>query len=106
MRSIAIDLKHPDSIRAFHKIIEGADVFIDGLRPGVTKSLGIDYDSLKAINPGIVTMSLSAFGQTGPRSEENTSELQSLMRIQYDVFCLKNKNTHQQSITNITNTDN
>ncbi|CAD7341643.1 CoA transferase [Sphingomonadales bacterium 56] len=66
MRSIAIDLKHPDSIRAFHKIIEGADVFIDGLRPGVTKSLGIDYDSLKAINPGIVTMSLSAFGQTGP----------------------------------------
>ncbi|WP_326914727.1 CaiB/BaiF CoA-transferase family protein [Sphingopyxis chilensis] len=66
MRSLAIDLKNPDSIQAFYKLIANADAFIDGFRPGVTRELGIDYERLTAINPGLVTMSLSAFGETGP----------------------------------------
>ncbi len=66
MRSLSIDLQSPDGQSAFHEAVKHADVFIDGLRPGVTKKLNIDYESLAAINPGIVTMSLSAYGEGGP----------------------------------------
>jgi crotonobetainyl-CoA:carnitine CoA-transferase CaiB-like acyl-CoA transferase len=66
MRSLSIDLQSPAGQEAFHRAVEHADVFIDGLRPGVTKKLNIDYDTLKQINPGLVTMSLSAYGEGGP----------------------------------------
>jgi len=65
MRSLAIDLQSPDGQKAFHEAVKHADAFIDGLRPGVTKKLNIDYDTLHAINPGLVTMSLSAYGEGG-----------------------------------------
>jgi crotonobetainyl-CoA:carnitine CoA-transferase CaiB-like acyl-CoA transferase len=66
MRSLSIDLQSPDGQAAFHEAVKSADVFIDGLRPGVTKKLNIDYDTLRGLNPGIVTMSLSAYGEGGP----------------------------------------
>jgi len=65
MRSLAIDLSSPDGQAAFHEAVKGADAFIDGLRPGVTTKLNIDYDTLHGINPGLVTMSLSAYGEGG-----------------------------------------
>jgi crotonobetainyl-CoA:carnitine CoA-transferase CaiB-like acyl-CoA transferase len=70
MRSLAIDLSKPEGQAAFHQAVRNADAFIDGLRPGVTKKLNIDYDSLKEINPGIVTMSLSAYGEGGELSHK------------------------------------
>ncbi|MDR1999636.1 MAG: CoA transferase [Frankiaceae bacterium] len=65
MRSLAIDLASPEGQAAFHRAAERADAFIDGLRPGVTTKLNIDYDTLHALNPGLVTMSLSAYGEGG-----------------------------------------
>jgi crotonobetainyl-CoA:carnitine CoA-transferase CaiB-like acyl-CoA transferase len=65
MRSLAINLQSPEGQAAFHETVKHADAFIDGLRPGVTKKLNIDYDTLHSINPGLVTMSLSAYGEGG-----------------------------------------
>lgn len=70
MRSLAIDLQSAEGQAAFHQAVLHADAFIDGLRPGVTKQLNIDYDALSAINPGIVTMSLSAYGEGGELSHK------------------------------------
>lgn len=66
MRSLSIDLQTSQGQSAFHEAVKSADVFIDGLRPGVTKKLHIDYETLSGLNPGIVTMSLSAYGEGGP----------------------------------------
>jgi crotonobetainyl-CoA:carnitine CoA-transferase CaiB-like acyl-CoA transferase len=65
-RSLAIDLKSPDGKAALLKLVATADVFIQNYRPGVAKRLGVDYDSLKAINPRLVYVSISGYGETGP----------------------------------------
>ncbi|MEA3179140.1 MAG: hypothetical protein QOI59_2663, partial [Gammaproteobacteria bacterium] len=65
-RSLAIDLKSPDGKAALLKLVATADVFIQNYRPGVAQRLGVDYDSLKAINPGLVYVSISGYGETGP----------------------------------------
>ena len=65
-RSIAADLKHPDSRVVLDKLIESADVFIEGFRPGVTDRLGYSYERLKALNPRLIYVSVSGFGQVGP----------------------------------------
>ena len=70
MTSLIIDLQSPEGLAAFHRITERSDAFIDGLRPGVTDRLGIDYDSLKKINPTIVTASLSGYGEGGPLGDK------------------------------------
>jgi crotonobetainyl-CoA:carnitine CoA-transferase CaiB-like acyl-CoA transferase len=69
MTSLVLDLQSPKGVAAFNRVVEHADAFVDGLRPGVTKRLGIDYDSLVKINPAIVTASLSGYGEGGPLSE-------------------------------------
>jgi crotonobetainyl-CoA:carnitine CoA-transferase CaiB-like acyl-CoA transferase len=66
MRSLAIDLQAARGQAAFHRLAAVSDIVIDGMRPGVMAKLHIDYDTLAAINPKIVTMSLSAFGEGGP----------------------------------------
>ena len=53
---------------AFYKLVISADVIIENYRPGVAKRLGIDYETLSAINPRIIYCSLSAYGQNDPRS--------------------------------------
>ena len=68
MRSIAIDLQAPEGRDTFHRLTAVSHVVIDGMRPGVMKKLGIDYDTLSKINPGIVSLSLSAYGEGGPDS--------------------------------------
>jgi crotonobetainyl-CoA:carnitine CoA-transferase CaiB-like acyl-CoA transferase len=68
-RSIAIDLKKPEAKPVVEKLVGQADVVLEGFRPGVAKRLGIDFDSLKKIKPGLVYCSLSGYGQTGPWRE-------------------------------------
>ena len=68
-RSVAIDLKSADGRRNFLGMVAQADVVYDNFRPGVTARLGIDHAALSALNPGIVTCSISGFGQTGPWAE-------------------------------------
>lgn len=64
-KSIVLDLKSAAGVSRLWSLIEGADVFVEGFRPGVMKRLGFGYDAVSARNPGIVYCSISAFGQTG-----------------------------------------
>jgi len=65
-RSIAVDLRTEKGKEICHKLAERTDVFMDGFRPGVVKRLGVDYDSIRKINPGIIYCSISGYGQDGP----------------------------------------
>jgi crotonobetainyl-CoA:carnitine CoA-transferase CaiB-like acyl-CoA transferase len=65
-KSIAINLKLPKGKEILYKLAATADVFYEGYRPGVTKRLGIDYETLSQINPRIVYCSISGYGQSGP----------------------------------------
>jgi len=68
-RSISLDLKRPAGVAVFRRMVEKADVVIENYRPDVKRRLGIDYDTLRAINRGLVYASISGFGQTGPYSD-------------------------------------
>ena len=65
-RSAGIDLRHQDGKALILDLVRQADVITTNFRGGVLQSLGLDYESLKAINPGIVVADSSAFGSTGP----------------------------------------
>lgn len=69
-KSLALDLKSEKGKQIFLRLTEEADVVIENFRPGVTKRLGIDYESVKLKNPGIIYCSISGFGQTGPYSHK------------------------------------
>lgn len=64
-KSIVIDLKSEDGKARLWDLIDSADVFVEGFRPGVMRRLGFDYEAVSARNPRIVYCSISAFGQTG-----------------------------------------
>src|SRR3546814_10692328 len=110
------DLGGRDVVR---RLAAKCDIVLENFRPGTLEKWGLDYATLAKDNPRLVMTHISGFGQTGPlagqagfgsvgeamggirhttgspdrpRSEEHTSELQSLMRISYAVFCLKKKN--------------
>ena len=65
-RSITLDLKHPHGVAVFKRLIETADVVVENYRPYVKRRLGIDYETLSAINPRLVYASISGYGQDGP----------------------------------------
>ena len=67
-KSIALNLKEAAARDVFYDMVRGADVVLEGFRPGVVKRLGVDYETLAKINPRIICCSLSGFGQTGPYS--------------------------------------
>ncbi len=69
-RLISLDLKSEAGRKAFLRLAESADVVVEGYRPGVTARLGIDYETLKAINPRLIYCSLTGYGQSGPLSQE------------------------------------
>ncbi len=66
---LAVDLKSPEGKDVMRRLLKTADVFIENYRPGAFKALGFGYEDVKAINPGIIYCSMSAFGSTGPRRE-------------------------------------
>jgi CoA:oxalate CoA-transferase len=65
-KSIALDLKHPDGLTVARQIAGQVDVVVENFRPGVADKLGIGYEALKAINPKLIYVSVSGFGQNGP----------------------------------------
>ncbi len=65
-RSLRLDLKHADGKAAFEKLVETADILVEGFRPGVMDKLGLGYEALARINPRLVFCSISGYGQTGP----------------------------------------
>jgi crotonobetainyl-CoA:carnitine CoA-transferase CaiB-like acyl-CoA transferase len=68
-RAIALDLKQPDGRAILWRLINGADVFIQGFRPGVIDRLGFGYDTVAEREPRIIYLSVSGFGQSGPLAE-------------------------------------
>lgn len=65
-RSVTLNLKTAAGKKVFFELVKTADILVENYRPGVMKKLGIDYPTLKEINPGLVYASISGFGQTGP----------------------------------------
>jgi formyl-CoA transferase len=65
-RAVALNLKKPEGLAVFRRMVEKADVIVENFRPDVKGKLGIEYESMRRINPRIVYGSISGFGQDGP----------------------------------------
>jgi crotonobetainyl-CoA:carnitine CoA-transferase CaiB-like acyl-CoA transferase len=68
-KSIAVDLKMAAGKQVLWRLLEGADVFLEGFRPGAIRRLGFDYESVAAREPRLLYLSISGFGQSGPLAE-------------------------------------
>ncbi|MCW2943576.1 MAG: hypothetical protein JWR24_293 [Actinoallomurus sp.] len=65
-RSVALDLKHSDGVSAFQQMCRKADALLEGFRPGVMDRLGLGAQRLSQVNPDLIYVSISGYGQTGP----------------------------------------
>ena len=65
-KSLSLDLKKPEGLKIFYELAKKVDVIISNFSAGVTKKLKIDFETLKAINPKIITCTVSGFGESGP----------------------------------------
>ncbi|MYS76940.1 CoA transferase [Streptomyces sp. SID5926] len=74
-RSLAVDLKDPAGKEVLRRLVAGADVFLQNYRPGVADRLGVDYASLAAINPSLVYVSISGYGEDGPYAQRPGQDL-------------------------------
>ena len=68
-RSIALNLKHSSGVGVLKRMAKDADVLVENYRPGVKHRLGIDYETLRPINPRLIYASISGFGQSGPYAD-------------------------------------
>ncbi|MCY4474498.1 MAG: CoA transferase [Chloroflexi bacterium] len=68
-RSVVLDFKNADGVAAMRRMLADADVIIENYRAGVMGRLGLDYDAVRELNPGIIYCSISGFGRTGPYAE-------------------------------------
>ncbi|BBL80230.1 CoA transferase [Rubrobacter xylanophilus] len=75
-KSVTLNLKDEEARGIFYRLVREADVLVENFRPGVTRKLGIDYETLKEMNPRLIYASISGFGQTGPYA----------MRAGYDLI--------------------
>ncbi len=69
-RSIGLELKTAEGLKICRELCAWADIVVQNFRPGVTKRLGLDYESLKAMNPRLIYASISAYGDTGPLADK------------------------------------
>ena len=67
-KSLSLDLKDPNNLKILIPILKEADIIIEQFRPGVMKRLGLDYESVKKINQDIIYVSITGYGQYGPKS--------------------------------------
>ncbi|MFJ8752551.1 CaiB/BaiF CoA transferase family protein [Streptomyces sp. NPDC102441] len=74
-RSLAVDLKDPAGKEVLRRLVADADVFLQNYRPGVAARLGVDHASLAAINPSLVYVSISGFGEDGPYAQRPGQDL-------------------------------
>lgn len=68
-KSITLNLKHDEGRKIFLRLVKSADVVLENFRPGVMKRLGLDYERLQTVNPGIIYCAVSGFGQEGPLAQ-------------------------------------
>ncbi len=69
-RCMTLDLRKPDGAALFRTMVAGADVVIENFRPGTMEKWGFGWEALRAINPKLVMLRISAYGQTGPMREK------------------------------------
>ena len=69
-KSLTLDLKHPQAAQTIAALAQQVDVVVENFRPGVAERLGVGPEALRRINPGLVYVSVSGFGQTGPLSHQ------------------------------------
>lgn len=74
-RSLAVDLKSPSGKEVLLELVKTADVFIQNYRPGVAQRLGVDYETLSKINPRLIYVSISGYGETGPYTQRPGQDL-------------------------------
>ncbi|MBI4635265.1 MAG: CoA transferase [Candidatus Rokubacteria bacterium] len=74
-RGITLDLKQPEGVQILTALATTADVLVENYRPGVAARLGIGWDTLSPINPGLIYCSISGFGQTGPYASRGGFDL-------------------------------
>jgi CoA:oxalate CoA-transferase len=74
-KSITLDLKSVEDIEIIKSLVKESDVVVENFRPGVMKKLGLDYETLKGINPKLIYTSISGFGQYGPYSQRPAYDL-------------------------------
>ena len=74
-KSVCLDLKNPDHKEHFLQLVEQSDVVVESFRPGTMEKLGLDYNKLKEINPGIIYCAITGYGQTGPDSKRAGHDL-------------------------------
>jgi formyl-CoA transferase len=74
-RGITVDLKQPAGVEIVHRLVRTADVFVQNYRPGAARRLGVDYETLRAINPRLIYCSISGFGATGPYASRGGYDL-------------------------------
>ena len=74
-RSLTLDLKAPEGRELFLRLVDKADVFLSNFRPAVHRKLAIDYETLKARNPGLIYCSVTGYGQDGPYADRPGQDL-------------------------------
>src|SRR3989442_9406872 len=74
-RGITLDLKTPEGVEVMHRLVCTADVFVQNYRPGAAGRLGVDYETLKRLNPRLIYCSISGFGGTGPYASRGGYDL-------------------------------
>src|SRR5256885_5070355 len=74
-RGITLDLKTPEGLEVMHRLVRTADVFVQNYRPGAAGRLGVDYETLKRLNPRLIYCSVSGFGGTGPYASRGGYDL-------------------------------
>ena len=74
-RSVAVDLKSPDGVGVVRRLADGADVFIEGFRPGVAERLGLGPDDLRADHPELIYARMTGWGQDGPMAAKAGHDL-------------------------------
>jgi crotonobetainyl-CoA:carnitine CoA-transferase CaiB-like acyl-CoA transferase len=65
-KSLCLDLRNPQGKEVFAALVQKADIVLENFRPGVMRAMGFDYERLCGLNPGIILVSVSGFGQYGP----------------------------------------
>ncbi|KPN93857.1 CaiB/BaiF CoA transferase family protein [Pseudomonas nunensis] len=74
-RSLALDLKQPEALEVIKQLLQDHDIVLEQFRPGVMERLGLGYEALKAINPKLIYVSITGYGQTGPYKDRAGHDL-------------------------------
>ncbi len=74
-RSLGLDLKKPESIETIKELVKEYDIIVEQFRPGVMARLGLDYETLSSINPGLIFCSITGYGQDGPYKDRAGHDL-------------------------------